>query len=266
MLTREELEAEADLPGFLLGNFASLDANASGGLSITEVRALLPGLSQTRFRNLDADGNGEASAEELAGANDFQKAAPIFAEILPEELAQKQIRGNQPATFTLPVNNAYRVRVTATIPETGQSVQSDASTFEIRNGVDNDDNGYLDFPFEDLVNDGSRWVRSVSSANCNRRVLMHAWRGSNIPGRNIEATLANPANPQQLLTLAVPHGLAADGEEAILVAAIACDAESLFTRRGAEGIGAPPEDFVAARRGFRSWSSCANWARRRLRR
>jgi uncharacterized repeat protein (TIGR01451 family) len=245
VLTREELSAEEDLPGFLLENFQSLDADSDTTLGLTEIRTLLPGLSDVRFDNLDGDRNGGVAPEELQVADDFGRAsAPANRKGQTAEL-NKQVRGDTPAVFTLPVDTAYRVRVTATLTSTGQTVQSDDVTFELRNGSDGDDNGYLDFPFEDLVNDGSRWERTVTSVGCERTVLLHAWRGTNVPGRNIEAALVNPANPQQSVNVTIPHGLAADGEEAILIAAIACSPEALFTRQQADEIEALPEDEVS---------------------
>ncbi|MBL7646019.1 MAG: tandem-95 repeat protein [Candidatus Hydrogenedentes bacterium] len=245
VLTRDELEAEEDLPGFLLENFQSLDSDSSVTLDLAELRDLLPGLSQVRFDNLDVDRSGDITPEELQNADDFGRAsAPSIRKMESSEFS-KQIRGNAPAVFTLPVDTAYRVRVTATLVSTGQSVQSDDVTFEIRNGTDADDNGYLDFPFEELFNDGARWERTVTSVGCDRSVLLHAWRGANIPGRDIEATLVNPANAQQRVNITVPHGLAEDGEEAILIAAIACGPEALFTRQQAEGIEDLPEDAVS---------------------
>ncbi len=245
VLTRHELSAEVDLPGFLLENFQSLDTDTSGTLGLAEIRVLLPGLSQVRFNNLDEDRSSDVTPEELQTADDFGRSSPPSNRKREGTEFNKQNRGNDPAVFTLPVDTAYRVRVTATLTSTGQTVQSDDVTFEIRNGMDGDNNGYLDFPFEDLVNDGSRWERTVTSVGCDRTVLLHAWRGSNIPGRDIEATLVNPANPKQNVQLTVPHGLATDGEEAILIAAIACSPEALFTRQQADEIEALPEDEVS---------------------
>lgn len=245
VLTRQELSAEIGLPDFLLENFATLDSDSSNALTRPEVLVLLPGLSQTRFDNLDANRDGAATPVEIQNANDFGKATPAGSRAAIQPEYTKAIRGTNPAVFTLPVDTAYRVRVTATLASTDQSVQSDDYTFEIRNGSDGNDNGYLDFPFEELYNDGSRWERTVESVTCDRMVVMHAWHGTNIPGRDIEVTLRNPANPSQHVALKVPHGLAEDGEEAVLIAAIACDPASLFTRQQADTIEDLPEDSVS---------------------
>ena len=245
VLTRAELEAEIDLPAYLQTNFTTLDTNVDGGISQTESITLLPGLSQTRFDNLDGDLDGFLTLEELQTADDFGKRSPVFATPLPVEGVQKQLRGLEPATFTLPVDNAYRVRATATLDGTNQVLQSDEYTFEIRNGVDDDRNGYLDAPFNDLSNDGARWQDAVDSVNCKRAVVMHYWRGTNIPDRDIEVSLKNPAKTSQQAKLVVPHGLLNEGEEGILIVAMACDAESLLNRVQAEGLDPLPADAVA---------------------
>ncbi len=245
VLTRQELEAEIDLPAYLQSVFTELDLNTDTALSPVEVGARLPGLSATRFNNIDQDRDGFLIPEELQNADDFGKQNPVFAAALPLEGVQKQLRGLEAATFTLPVNNAYRVRATATLETTGQTVQSEEFTFEIRNGVDDNANGYLDDPFSVLLNDGSRWADTVESVNCDRSVVMHYWQGRNIPGPNIEVRVTNPADATQHLDLLVPHGLLNEGEEGILIVAMSCDAESLFTRQQAEALDELPTDLVA---------------------
>ncbi|MEO5808061.1 hypothetical protein [Devosia sp.] len=47
-------------------DFASVDADASGGLSLVEVQAAWPDAAQDQFVKADADANGELSAEEYA--------------------------------------------------------------------------------------------------------------------------------------------------------------------------------------------------------
>ena len=49
-------------------DFATLDTDASGGLSLTEVQAAFPDLTAENFAAADTDGNGELSAEEYATA------------------------------------------------------------------------------------------------------------------------------------------------------------------------------------------------------
>ena len=49
----------------LLEVFDAMDTDASGGLSKAEARVLLPGLTDEQFALLDADGNGEITLEEL---------------------------------------------------------------------------------------------------------------------------------------------------------------------------------------------------------
>lgn len=46
--------------------FASLDADASGGLSLAEVQAAMPDVTAEAFATADADVSGELSAEEYA--------------------------------------------------------------------------------------------------------------------------------------------------------------------------------------------------------
>lgn len=45
-------------------DFATIDADASGGVSFEELAALVPDLSQDDFNALDTDMNGELSADE----------------------------------------------------------------------------------------------------------------------------------------------------------------------------------------------------------
>lgn len=47
-------------------DFATVDTDASGGISFEEMAALVPDLSQDDFNALDTDANGELSAEEYA--------------------------------------------------------------------------------------------------------------------------------------------------------------------------------------------------------
>ena len=49
-------------------DFATLDTDASGGLSLTEVQTAFPDLTAENFAAADTDGNGELSAEEYATA------------------------------------------------------------------------------------------------------------------------------------------------------------------------------------------------------
>lgn len=45
-------------------DFASVDADASGGISLAEAQLAWPALTPDAFAAADADGNGELSAEE----------------------------------------------------------------------------------------------------------------------------------------------------------------------------------------------------------
>ncbi|KKC35083.1 hypothetical protein WH87_18225 [Devosia epidermidihirudinis] len=47
-------------------DFATVDADASGGVSFSEAQAAWPDLTQEAFTAADTDGNGELSAEEYA--------------------------------------------------------------------------------------------------------------------------------------------------------------------------------------------------------
>lgn len=46
-------------------DFATVDADASGGISLEEATAAFPGLTEELFVTADADANGEISAEEF---------------------------------------------------------------------------------------------------------------------------------------------------------------------------------------------------------
>jgi len=47
-------------------DFASVDADVSGGVSLTEAQVAWPDLTEDAFTAADADANGELSAEEYA--------------------------------------------------------------------------------------------------------------------------------------------------------------------------------------------------------
>jgi len=47
-------------------DFATIDADASGGATLAEVQAAQPEVTAEQFATADADGNGELSAEEFA--------------------------------------------------------------------------------------------------------------------------------------------------------------------------------------------------------
>ena len=47
-------------------DFATIDADANGSVSLTEVQASWPDLTAEAFAAADTDGNGELSAEEYA--------------------------------------------------------------------------------------------------------------------------------------------------------------------------------------------------------
>nr|WP_295892678.1 hypothetical protein [uncultured Devosia sp.] len=47
-------------------DFATVDADASGGVSLTEAQVVLPDLTEEAFTAADIDANGELSAEEFA--------------------------------------------------------------------------------------------------------------------------------------------------------------------------------------------------------
>lgn len=46
--------------------FTQLDADGSGGLSLTEIQAAVPQATQEEFAQYDADGSGELSASEFS--------------------------------------------------------------------------------------------------------------------------------------------------------------------------------------------------------
>jgi hypothetical protein len=56
-------------------DFATLDTDASGGLSLSEVQVAFPDLTAENFAAADTDGNGELSAEEYATATTPPPAA-----------------------------------------------------------------------------------------------------------------------------------------------------------------------------------------------
>lgn len=47
-------------------DFATVDADASGGVSLAEAQLALPDLTEEAFTAADTDANGELSAEEFA--------------------------------------------------------------------------------------------------------------------------------------------------------------------------------------------------------
>lgn len=49
-------------------DFATLDTDASGGISLTELQVAMPGVTAEAFAAADTDASGELSAEEFAAA------------------------------------------------------------------------------------------------------------------------------------------------------------------------------------------------------
>lgn len=49
-------------------DFASIDVDQSGGLSLPEVQAVFPDTTEEMFQTLDVDGSGDLSPEEYAAA------------------------------------------------------------------------------------------------------------------------------------------------------------------------------------------------------
>jgi hypothetical protein len=49
-------------------DFATVDADASGGVTLAELQVALPTVTAEQFAAADADANGELSAEEFATA------------------------------------------------------------------------------------------------------------------------------------------------------------------------------------------------------
>ena len=47
-------------------DFAAVDADASGAVSMEEAQAAMPDLTEEAFKAADADGSGDLSAEEFA--------------------------------------------------------------------------------------------------------------------------------------------------------------------------------------------------------
>lgn len=52
----------------MVTDFTSVDADASGGVSVAEAQVAWPDLTPEAFAAADLDGNGELSAEEFAAA------------------------------------------------------------------------------------------------------------------------------------------------------------------------------------------------------
>jgi len=52
----------------LAADFAAVDADQNGSVTIEEAKAALPNLSEDAFKAADGDQNGELSAEEWAAA------------------------------------------------------------------------------------------------------------------------------------------------------------------------------------------------------
>jgi hypothetical protein len=108
------------------------------------------------------------------------------------------------------------------------TASSGAFGFEVRTGRDANADGYLDYPFEDLPNDGDRWESTVSTpGDCPRTVVMASWFGD-VDGLDIRVEVTNPADPTQTLTVIAPRELVFAGEQGVLIVSIACDLESLF--------------------------------------
>jgi len=57
-------------------DFATVDADASGGVSLTEAQAVWPDLTEDAFNAADADASGELSADEFATISAAATPAP----------------------------------------------------------------------------------------------------------------------------------------------------------------------------------------------
>ena len=64
--TMTKPDVSFDTSVFASIDFATVDTDASGGISFDEMSKLVPDLTENDFNALDADGNGEISAEEYA--------------------------------------------------------------------------------------------------------------------------------------------------------------------------------------------------------
>jgi hypothetical protein len=65
-------------------DFATLDADVSGGVSLTELQVALPDITEEDFASYDADASGELSEDELAavaGADAGADAMSVEGEI-----------------------------------------------------------------------------------------------------------------------------------------------------------------------------------------
>ena len=56
-------------------DFATLDADASGGVSLEELQVALPELTEEEFASYDLDASGELSEDELAAVADAEADA-----------------------------------------------------------------------------------------------------------------------------------------------------------------------------------------------
>ncbi len=118
----------------------------------------------------------------------------------------------------------YTLEVVARVPDTGSAVAA-VRAFSVRTGLDLDNNGLLDNPFRDLPSNGDLWTAVVPGGACQRAVSMVAWRRG--PG-NVVLAVPRPDAPGQVVTITAPKSLVAENEEGILIAAIACDFNSLL--------------------------------------
>ena len=64
ILSIAAISALATSAAFAESDFLAMDADASGGLSLSEIQAVMPEVSEDDFKRYDADASGELSVDE----------------------------------------------------------------------------------------------------------------------------------------------------------------------------------------------------------
>ena len=130
-----------------------------------------------------------------------------------------------PVEVTLaPSASPQLITATVRIAESGAEAVAEKQVV-VRVGRDDNGDGYLDDPFEDLPEEGDTWGATVDSTNCQRAVAMVTWFGGG--DGVVTATVSNPEDPTQTAVVTAPRALLAAGEQGVLIASIACDLPSL---------------------------------------
>ncbi|MFP4500508.1 MAG: immunoglobulin-like domain-containing protein [Candidatus Hydrogenedentota bacterium] len=160
--------------------------------------------------------------------------------------------GGFPVAFQAQVGTEYTVQALLNENSRDLTAESAVVTFTVvspEEEQDQDGNGIPDNPFAALPDEGDSWDSIVPiEGACDRAVKLVSFFGSAEGGEPVTATVVNPDDPTQAVTVTVPReGVVGEGEQGILIVAIACDVFSLLAPEDAGELERDlPSDSLAA--------------------